>query len=429
MPVNVLLEPLVVITLLVGGALVNRNRSVSDLKAHERRPRSKDRHVTFAEELEAGTRLLDPRNTGSPTHRHRSQSPSSPSRGDGQWRTRPVGLLRWRRRIATPDTSRYSDTVLSRLLYRFPFLVEAWYWALIYWVYQLGRAFTAVRLDEGTVDLAREHAFTIINLEKRLGIFFEPSLQAKILRYPHLLACTNWVYSYIHIPATILFLVWLYYHTITASGSSTHHDNSAQGTSTLHGPALYEARRRTMAMCNLIAFAIFTSWPCMPPRLLSDPGVNGAVGNLARSYGFVDTVHSETGSGSVWTSNKFCNQWAAMPSLHFGYSLLIGMTIATLPLAPPQEPWTAAQTAGQTLSSKMPSWRRTLCICCGILYPCLICFAVIATANHFVLDVVAGAIVCALGWLGNRALLNLLPLEDYFLSLVRIHKPELRQPW
>lgn len=74
----------------------------------------------------------------------------------------------------------------------------------------------------------------------------------------------------------------------------------------------------------------------MPPRLLSDPDVTGPNGDQARSYGFVDTVHGASGSGSVWTSNKFCNQWAAMPSLHFGYSLLIGLTIMTLPLSDKQ---------------------------------------------------------------------------------------------
>ena len=47
-----------------------------------------------------------------------------------------------------------------------------------------------------------------------------------------------------------------------------------------------------------------------------------------------------------------------------------------------------------------------------------------ATANHFVLDAVAGAMVCGLAWHGNRVLLNLVPLEDYFLWAVRIHKPE-----
>lgn len=54
----------------------------------------------------------------------------------------------------------------------------------------------------------------------------------------------------------------------------------------------------------------------------------------------------------------------------------------------------------------------------------IILIAIVATANHFILDAVAGAMVCGLAWNGNRVLLNLVPLEDYFLALVRIHKPE-----
>ena len=50
--------------------------------------------------------------------------------------------------------------------------------------------------------------------------------------------------------------------------------------------------------------------------------------------------------------------------------------------------------------------------------------AVIATANHFFLDVVGGGFVIALAWAGERVLLNLLPLEDWALSVLRIHKPE-----
>jgi hypothetical protein len=64
-----------------------------------------------------------------------------------------------------------------------------------------------------------------------------------------------------------------------------------------------------------------------------------------------------------------------------------------------------------------------LCIFLGVAYPAIILVAIVATANHFVLDAVAGAMVCGLAWTGNRVLLNLLPLEDYFLWCVRIHKP------
>lgn len=60
----------------------------------------------------------------------------------------------------------------------------------------------------------------------------------------------------------------------------------------------------------------------------------------------------------------------------------------------------------------------------GTAYATMILIAIVATANHFILDAVAGAGICALGWWGNGVLLNLLPLEDYFLWCVRIHKPQ-----
>jgi hypothetical protein len=104
-----------------------------------------------------------------------------------------------------------------------------------------------------------------------------------------------------------MFLVVLYYFT------TTRHRRYAVGRvrsdNVTAGPALYEARRRTMAMCNLIAFIVFTSWPCMPPRLLSDPEYKGPDAEESKSFGFVDTVHSGTGESSVWTTNKFCNQY------------------------------------------------------------------------------------------------------------------------
>jgi hypothetical protein len=121
----------------------------------------------------------------------------------------------------------------------------------------------------------------------------------------------NWLYSFIHIPGTIAFLVWLFWFTITKNKVEERERGNARGgiDGSPAGPALYEARRRTMAVCNLLAFVVFTIWPCMPPRLLSDKDVEGPIGDLARSYGFTDTVHGAEGAGSVWTSNKFCNQY------------------------------------------------------------------------------------------------------------------------
>lgn len=159
---------------------------------------------------------------------------------------------------------------------------------------------------EGTVNVARRHALQIIELEKRLHIFWELPIQHFFMGYPTLMRGINWLYSFIHIPGTIAFLVWLFYYTITSNRlvqrRSGEIDDLHRGSPS--GPWLYEARRRTMAICNLMAFVVFTLWPCMPPRLLSDQEVPGEIGDLARSFGFVDTVHGAEGAVSVWTANK-----------------------------------------------------------------------------------------------------------------------------
>lgn len=131
-------------------------------------------------------------------------------------------------------------------------------------------------MKEDTWDIARLHGLAVIYAEQKLGIFWELEVQGWFLERPTLLKIINCIYSFIHIPGTIFFLAWLYHYA----------------------PAkLFQARRRTLAVCNLIAFVVFTAWPCMPPRLL--PEEDG--------FGFVDTVHKGK-VASVWTSNKFCNQ-------------------------------------------------------------------------------------------------------------------------
>lgn len=299
-------------------------------------------------------------------------------------------------------------------------------------VYQLGRAFTALTIVEGTVNVARNHALQVIAIEQNLHIFWEVPIQQFFMGYPTLMRYINWLYSFIHIPGTIAFLVWLYYYTITNNRLVQHRSGGVNGSlqGSPAGPWLFEARRRTMAVCNLMAFVVFTLWPCMPPRLLSDKEVPGQVGELARSFGFVDTVHGTDGAVSVWTANKFCNQWAAMPSLHFGYSLLVGVTIMTIPLAPQHRRSRSVQLPFFNQSHpelapqfKLPSTRRMLCLAIGFLYPLSILIAIVSTANHFILDAVAGAAICAIGWRVNDVLLNLLPLEDWFLWCLRMHKP------
>lgn len=111
-----------------------------------------------------------------------------------------------------------------------------------------------------------------------------------------------------------------------------------------------------------------------------------------------------------------------MPSLHFAYSLIIGISICRLPLAA-EHSQRRRRTLVPTIFIRLPSRARLLCVLLGILYPTMILIAKISTANYFLLHAVAGTIVCALGWCFNTLLLNLLPYEDHLLSRLRIHEP------
>lgn len=428
MGVGAVAEPLVVVSLLVGGTLVNRERR--DPSSREPKPWGWTKRSDSPGSLEGSSGSSTPTTqTDDALMNSRQRTPLSDFQVQEQvqgWRRRSVGLLGRGGQVCSPDTKQFEDRLLSRVLRRLPFLVEVWYWALIYWVYQLGRAFTTITLVEGTVDIARKHALQVIHLEQKLGLFAEVPIQQYIMQYPNPMHWINRIYSFIHIPGTILFLIWLYYTTITCNRLASREPirgTRTNVTGSPAGPALYQARRRTMAMCNLIAFVIFTTWPCMPPRLLSDPIFSGPEASEAKSYKFVDTVHGASGESSVWTQNKFCNQYAAMPSLHFGYSLLIGLTIVTIPLAPQQRRSTTVRIG--CLALRLPSLKRMICITLGAVYPTIILLAIVATANHFILDAVAGAFVCGLAWKANRFLLNFCPLEDCFLWCLRIHKPSI----
>ncbi|KAI9687813.1 MAG: hypothetical protein M1822_001893 [Bathelium mastoideum] len=378
------IEPLVVLTLLLGGTYINRDPTFHIFPSAGER--------WYQKEIGAGKKEDSPRTLESAWHGAASKEGLLAQ--ESRWRTREVGISGFRGRVITPNTNVFRGRI-----------------------YQLGRAFTAVTLVQGTVHVARQHALQLIHLEQRLHIFHELPVQHFFLRHPSLLLWINHIYSFIHIPGTILFLIWLYYFTTTLNRvpESPRHrpltDLTEAGSPA--GPSLYEARRRTMAMCNLLAFVVFTTWPCMPPRLLNDHNYHGPDAAEARSYGFVDTVHGAHGASSVWTQNRFCNQYAAMPSLHFGYALLIGTTLLTIPLAP-----------SLPSSSLFPSWRIFLLRSLGAVYPVLILLAIIATANHFILDAIAGAGVCAVAWWSQNVLRNLVVLEDWVLWCIGVAKPE-----
>ncbi|KAF2837073.1 hypothetical protein M501DRAFT_1018472 [Patellaria atrata CBS 101060] len=264
-----------------------------------------------------------------------------------------------------PDNSRFRGNITSRFLSFFPFLIEIWYWNLTYWVYQLARAYSAylIRGNEAVLDRARYHALSILNFEQHVGLAIEKPVQDFIMsHYPGLMRILAYIY-YAHITLGVCFIGYTY---------------------TYLPPALFKRIRRTIAMDNLIAFIIITFWRCMPPRLLPE------------EYGFIDILHN--GQQSAWSNNRFQLTIAAMPSLHFGTSLFIGVCLFRF---------------------SPHKWIR----CLALLWPASMILTILATANHFVLDAVVGAMIPLLGWRYNEFLLYLRPLEEWGFWLIRTEKP------
>ncbi|MFE4689036.1 bifunctional glycosyltransferase 87/phosphatase PAP2 family protein [Streptomyces sp. NPDC056749] len=127
-------------------------------------------------------------------------------------------------------------------------------------------------------------------------------------------------------------------------------------------PSDYRWARSTIGFATVLALFGFWLYPLAPPRLM--PGL-----------GFIDTVHGvqDLDSPDFGALTAVTNQYAAMPSLHFGWSLWCGLVI--LLLAP-------------------RLWMKVL----GLLHPLFTVSAIVATGNHWVLDAVGGAAVVAAGF-------------------------------
>lgn len=192
----------------------------------------------------------------------------------------------------------------------------------------------------------------------------ELSVQRLVLdRYPSLMDILAKIY-YSHIVLGVAFLVYCY--TFLPRGR-------------------YQSIRRTLALENAIAFTIISLWRCMPPRLLPE------------EYGFIDVLHHGH-TGSAWTQNKFQLTIAAMPSLHFGNSVLIAFCL---------------------LRYSPHLFLRII----AVLWPIMMGLTVVATANHFILDGIVGTAVIATAFYFNRAMLVLLPIERGLFRLLRLEKP------
>jgi hypothetical protein len=189
-------------------------------------------------------------------------------------------------------------------------------------------------------DVAFQNADRIIGLQTRLGIFHEPKLQAWILDSDTVVRAMNWIYIWGHWPVVIGTLVWLI----------------------IRRPESYPIYRNAFLISGLIAMFIFAAYPVAPPRLMPDLDV-------------VDTVLEQSRSYRVMQPPALTNPYAAMPSLHFGWNLLMGIAIVR--------------------EARLRPFRLF-----GYIMPLMMYIGIVLTANHYFVDgIVGGLLVGASLWI------------------------------
>ena len=188
---------------------------------------------------------------------------------------------------------------------------------------------------DGQAVAAFEHARQLIHIEQSMGLFFEPSVQHWAEGQDWPITFANWMYVNSHFVITTTFLIWLYI--------ARNH-------------AFYFVRNMFMVAMGL-ALVLYVAFPTAPPRFMPE-------------WGFTDTVASFVGEGAENSANVLYNPFAAVPSMHVAFALMIAIPAIFLVK------------------------HRALKILWGI-YPLVVTFVVMVTANHFWLDAALGALVAA----------------------------------
>jgi hypothetical protein len=214
-------------------------------------------------------------------------------------------------------------------------------------------------LVEGKASAAFQHARDLIQVERTLHVFVEPSVQAWASSSHLLMDFSSWLYVNAQTSITLAALVYLYIR---------------------HNGSFYFVRNM-FAIAMLIALVGYAVFPTAPPRFLPE-------------WGFIDSVSDLTGmhvSHASASMTTLFNPYAAVPSMHVAFALMIGWPLASL----------SHTTVARVL------WR---------LYPLLIAFVIVATANHFILDALLGALTAGISAVGARRLARMRPAAWSFSS-------------
>jgi hypothetical protein len=197
----------------------------------------------------------------------------------------------------------------------------------LFLVYKFGRL-----AANGHVGEAFRNAGHVWNLERTLRLPGEAGVQHALLHSDALIHVANTYYAAVHFPATLAFLAWLYWRR----------------------PLHYTAARRVLAALTAAALALHLLFPLAPPRMLAATHLL----DTAQIYG--PSVY-----GADPDTDSMANQFAAMPSLHFGWALMVAIGL---------------------IAATRSRWRWL-----WLLHPLLTLLVVVGTANHYWLDAIVAA--------------------------------------
>ena len=201
----------------------------------------------------------------------------------------------------------------------------------------IGTYFGVRGLTAGSADVAVDHAHDVLAAEAALGLDVEDELQSLFGQFDVVTTVMNWIYIWGHWPVIAVTLLWL----------------------AMHDRRIFLRLRNAMIASGLMGLCVYTTWPVAPPRLAG--------------IGMVDTITEQSRSYRVLQPPAFVNQYAAMPSLHVGWDLVVGLALVAA----------ASSLAVRTVGRLMPVVMGT---------------ATVLTANHYLLDVLIGAAFGLAGW-------------------------------
>ncbi|MBI5949632.1 MAG: phosphatase PAP2 family protein [Chloroflexi bacterium] len=213
-------------------------------------------------------------------------------------------------------------------------------WAILLAVigaYFLARGIAPTRIQESVWITVR-----IVDLEKAARIFWEPDIQAWSIRWHAVQEVANFIYAYLHFPVLAAVGLWAWWR----------------------GRERFLFLRNVMFISMVFGLAFYYAFPAAPPRL---------IGAYGYDLGFTDTVFGGNTSVSYAQPALILNEYAAIPSFHFGW---IAMAAAAI--------W--VNTASRTLRA------------IGLVLTVLMTWAIVASANHFFLDMALGGAIVWLSW-------------------------------